>query len=79
MIYPFYVILSFLNFEFGWRKTMTRLVLAFILTFAFQTLFADVLIIDEVRQSDRLELPKNGLNKITVEAKFGHRLKNCRQ
>jgi len=50
---------------------MTRLVLAFILTFAFQTLFADVLIIDEVRQSDRLELPKNGLNKITVEAKFG--------
>ncbi len=50
---------------------MTRIVLAFMLTFAFQAIYADVLIIDEVRQSDRMELPKNGQNKATVEAKFG--------
>ena len=50
---------------------MTRIVLAFMLTFAFQAISADVLIIDEVRQSDRMDLPKNGLDKATVESKFG--------
>jgi len=50
---------------------MTRIVLAFMLTFAFQAIYADVLIIDEVRQAERMELPKNGQNKATVEAKFG--------
>ena len=50
---------------------MTRIVLAFMLTFAFQSVYADVLIIDEVRQSDSMQLPKNGQNKTTVEAKFG--------
>ena len=50
---------------------MTRIVLAFMLTFAFQAINADVLIIDEVRQAERMELPKNGLDKATVEAKFG--------
>lgn len=50
---------------------MTRIVLAFMLTFAFQAVSADVLIIDEVRQADRMELPKNGLDKATVEKKFG--------
>lgn len=50
---------------------MTRLVLAFFLTLAFQTIYADVLLIEEVRQSQRLELPKNGQDKATVEAKFG--------
>ena len=50
---------------------MTRLVLAFILTLAFQTVYADVLLIEEVRQSDRLELPKNGQDKASIEAKFG--------
>ena len=50
---------------------MTRIVLAFMLTLAIQVTYADVLIIDEVRQADRLELPRNGQNKATVEAKFG--------
>ena len=50
---------------------MTRIVLAFMLTLLVQAVYADVLIIDEVRQADRMELPKNGLNKATVEAKFG--------
>ena len=30
-----------------------------------------VLIIDEVRQAERMELPRNGQDKATVEAKFG--------
>ena len=50
---------------------MTRIVLAFMLTLAFQTINADVLIIDEVRQSGRMELPKNGQSKVDIEAKFG--------
>ena len=50
---------------------MTRIVLAFMLTLAIQLTYADVLIIDEVRQADRMALPKNGQNKATVEAKFG--------
>jgi hypothetical protein len=50
---------------------MTRIVLAFMLVMAFQAVSADVLIIDEVRQADRMELPRNGQNKATVEAKFG--------
>lgn len=50
---------------------MTRIVLAFVLTLAFQAAYADVLIIDEVRQAERMELPKNGQTKATVEAKFG--------
>ena len=50
---------------------MTRIVLAFMLTLTIQVATADVLIIDEVRQADRMALPKNGQNKATVEAKFG--------
>ena len=50
---------------------MTRIVLAFMLTIAVQAVFADVLIIDEVRQADHMNLPKNGLTKAAVEAKFG--------
>ncbi len=50
---------------------MTRIVLAFMLTFAFQAISADVLLIEEVRQSERMELPKNGQDKAAVEAKFG--------
>jgi hypothetical protein len=50
---------------------MTRIVLAFMLTFAFQAAVADVLLIEEVRQADRMELPKNGQSKADVEAKFG--------
>ncbi|MGA9575216.1 MAG: hypothetical protein WBS20_14855 [Lysobacterales bacterium] len=50
---------------------MTRIVLAFMLVLAVQTVYADVLIIDEVRQAENMNLPKNGLNKATVETKFG--------
>jgi len=50
---------------------MTRIVLAFMLAFTFQAVCADVLLIEEVRQSERMELPKNGQNKADVEAKFG--------
>ena len=54
---------------------MTRIVLAFMLTFAFQAVCADVLIIDEVRQAGRMELPKNGQSKADIESKFGTPLK----
>ena len=50
---------------------MTRIVLTFMLTLMFQVVTADVLIIDEVRQADRMPLPKNGQSKATVEVKFG--------
>jgi hypothetical protein len=50
---------------------MTRIVLAFMLTFAFQAVCADVLIIDEVRQAGRMELPENGQSKADIESKFG--------
>ena len=35
------------------------------------TLTADVLLIEEVRQSERMELPVNGMNKADVRARFG--------
>ncbi len=54
---------------------MTRIVLAFMLTFAFQAVCADVLIIDEVRQANRMDLPKNGQSKADIESKFGTPLK----
>jgi hypothetical protein len=50
---------------------MTRIVLAFMLALTFQAVSADVLIIDEVRQSGRMQLPINGQSKATVETKFG--------
>ena len=50
---------------------MTRIVLAFMLSFALQAVYADVLIIDEVRQAETMQLPKNGQDKATVESKFG--------
>ena len=50
---------------------MTRIVLAFMLALTFQAVSADVLIIDEVRQSGRMELPINGQSKATVETNFG--------
>lgn len=50
---------------------MTRVVLAFMLALTFQVVSADVLIIDEVRQSERMSLPKNGQSKADVETKFG--------
>lgn len=50
---------------------MTRIVLATLLMLAAGPLLADVLIIDEVRQVERMELPENGMSKTDVEAKFG--------
>ena len=50
---------------------MTRTVLAFILAFTFQTACADVLLIDEVRQAERMNLPQNGQSKANIETKFG--------
>jgi hypothetical protein len=35
------------------------------------TLCADVLLIEEVRQADRMELPVNGLTQAEVRARFG--------
>ena len=62
---------ALLNTDLQWRKTMTRTVLAFMLALAFQVATADVLIIDEVRQAGRMELPKNGQSKADIETKFG--------
>ena len=50
---------------------MTRIVLTLMLALMFQVVSADVLIIDEVRKAEKMDLPKNGQNKATVEAKFG--------
>ncbi len=50
---------------------MTRIVLAFMLTLTFNSVSADVLIIDEVRQAGRMQLPQNGQSKSDIEAKFG--------
>ena len=35
------------------------------------TALADVLLIEEVRQSERMQLPVNGMNKDDVRAKYG--------
>lgn len=55
---------------------MTRMVLALVLGAA--TLFAaappasgDVLLIEEVRQAEKMQLPSNGMSKDTVRARFG--------
>ena len=59
---------------------MTRMVLAPALALAILTLagfvpcrtvLADVLLIEEVRQSERMDLPRNGQNKSEVRARFG--------
>ena len=50
---------------------MTRIVLAIMLAFTIQPIAADVLLIDEVRQSERMQLPVNGQSKADVSAKYG--------
>ncbi len=50
---------------------MTRIVLAIMLAFTIQPIAADVLLIDEVRQSGRMQLPVNGQSKADVSAKYG--------
>ncbi|MFN2165533.1 MAG: phosphodiesterase [Anaerolineae bacterium] len=49
----------------------TLLVLALALPLWGNVASADVLLIDEVRQSERMQLPDNGLSKAEVEARFG--------
>jgi len=55
---------------------MTRMVLTLILAFTaglaqFGLLSADVLLIEEVRQAERMNLPDNGLSMDEVSARFG--------
>ena len=59
---------------------MTRMVLALLIPallgvwlglFPAGTLSADVLLIEEVRQADRMELPVNGLTQADVRGRFG--------
>ena len=55
---------------------MTRMVLTLILIFsaglaAIANARADVLLIEEVRQSDRMNLPVNGMSMAEVRARLG--------
>jgi hypothetical protein len=50
---------------------MTRTVLIAFLLFTAGLASADVLILDEVRQVERMELPKNGQDMNAVESRFG--------
>jgi hypothetical protein len=50
---------------------MTRMVFAVLLLMAAAAASADVLLIDEVRQVEKMPLPQNGLNKADVESRFG--------
>ena len=59
---------------------MTRMVLALIFTVLSGlllpvTLSADVFLIEEVRQSDRMEVPDNGMTTANVRARFGDPVK----
>ena len=59
---------------------MTRMVLTLMLAlFAglapFGLLSADVLLIEEVRQSDRMDVPVNGQTRNEVESRFGSPVK----
>ena len=56
---------------------MTRMVLFALLSLAAVPATADVLIIDEVRQAARMELPTNGLSMDAVEKKFGQPCSSC--
>lgn len=50
---------------------MTRIVFVAFLLIASSPVYADVLIIDEVRQVQKLDLPSNGQTKASIEARFG--------
>lgn len=50
---------------------MTRMVLALMLALSASAAWADVLLIEEVRQADRMELPENGQSMHAVEARYG--------
>lgn len=51
---------------------MIRVLLTTVLVCAPLALNADVLILDEVRQVEKMELPDNGQSKTDVEARFGN-------
>ena len=50
---------------------MTRIVFIAFLLLGSGTVIADVLIIDEVRQVARMELPENGQTMDSIESKYG--------
>ena len=50
---------------------MTKATLAGLLLLLDAPLSADVLILDEVRQVEGMDVPANGLSKSEVEARFG--------
>ncbi|MDX1379583.1 MAG: hypothetical protein R3233_00615 [Xanthomonadales bacterium] len=50
---------------------MTRMIITLALLLGAAAAPADVLLIEPVRQAERMELPDNGMNKSTVEARFG--------
>jgi hypothetical protein len=50
---------------------MTRIVFVAFLLMASGALFADVLILDEVRQVGKMDLPENGQTMARIESKFG--------
>ena len=55
---------------------MTRMVLALVLVMIAvvvqpKVLLADVLLIEEVRQAGRMDVPDNGVTKADVRARFG--------
>ena len=50
---------------------MTRIVASLALALVIQIAGADVLLIDEVRQSERMDLPINGQSKADIETDFG--------
>lgn len=54
---------------------MTRIVLAIMLAFTIQPIAADVLLIEEVRQSERMQLPVNGQSTADVSAQYGSPVK----
>lgn len=60
------------------NPTMMKMFVAALLTGLFlagtlspPAVSADVLVLDEVRQVEKMDLPKNGLNKAEVESRFG--------
>jgi hypothetical protein len=50
---------------------MTRTVLTLILLLGAPLLHADVLLIEQVRQAGRMNVPENGQTQADVEARFG--------
>jgi len=50
---------------------MTRIVLTLILLLSATLLHADVLLIEQVRQVERMSVPENGQTQSEVEARFG--------